>query len=132
MESTRVTSSASRDLHHVHEADAITRALLRERLVARDIFLAPLVRARDEILATAFDLRAALDALVERLVIAEREIDRHFWIDAAAIALASSDDSTRLELAQRATRRIHAAFVLGARDRHRVARLLLRALWPLA
>lgn len=122
----------ARNVHHVHEADAIIEALLCERLAARDRFLAPLVRERDEILAPATDVATALDALVERLLRSEREIDRRFWIDAVTTALAPCDETARRELAQRAARRIHAVFRLGTRERHRLARLLLRSLWPLA
>jgi hypothetical protein len=75
--------------------------------------------------------RGTLDALVDRLVHAEREIDRHFWIDAVATALTPCDEAARHELAQRAARRVHAVFRLGTRERDRLVRLLLRTLWPL-
>jgi hypothetical protein len=76
-----------RNVHHVHEADAITHALIRERLAARDRFLDPLVCERDNILAAATDVASTLDALADRLLLSEREIDRHLWIDAIATAL---------------------------------------------
>lgn len=118
-----------RNLHHEHEADAITQALLRERIGARDRFLAPLRRERDAILAGA-DLDARLDAVTRRLVDADRELDRHFWIDALA-RVAPAEEDARRALARRAARRIHACFRLDARERHRLVRLLLRRLWPL-
>src|SRR5690606_27084954 len=59
-----------RNLHHEHEADAITQALLRERIGARHRFLAPLLHERDAILAGA-DLDARLDAVTRRLVDAD-------------------------------------------------------------
>ena len=40
-----------RTLNHRHEAEPINEALIRERLTARDRFLAPLVAERDAILA---------------------------------------------------------------------------------
>jgi hypothetical protein len=43
----------ARNLDHVHEADAITQALLRQRVDARDRFLAPLLRERDSIIGEA-------------------------------------------------------------------------------
>jgi hypothetical protein len=122
----------ARNLDHVHEADAITQALLRERLAARDRFLEPLVRDRDSILRDAAVVPATLDALLDHLLAAEREIDRHFWLDAIAMALVSHDEGARRELAHRAARRVHAAFRLDARERHRLVHLLLRRLWPLA
>ncbi|MBM4247462.1 MAG: transposase family protein [Deltaproteobacteria bacterium] len=122
----------TRNLHHVHQADAITEALLRERLDARDRFLAPLVRDRDDLLARRLDAPLALDAIVDRLVHADREVDRHFWIGAAAALVAARDAAEHRDLARRAARRIHATFRLPLRERDRLERLLLRRLWPLA
>lgn len=121
----------ARNLHHLHEADAITAALLRERLVARDRFLEQLVHDCDAISAATADVESTLDAFIDRLVRAERTIDRHYWIDAAAHLLAPIDDSKRHVLARRACRRIHAAFRLPRPDRALLERLLLRRLWPL-
>ncbi len=118
-----------RNLQHVHEADAITQALLRERIGARDRFLALLLRERDAILAGT-DLDARLDAVTSRLVDADRELDRHFWIDALAL-VAPPEESARRAFARRSARRIHSCFRLDARERHRLVRLLLRRLWPL-
>jgi len=118
-----------RNLHHVHEADAITQALLRERIDARDRFLAPLLSDRDAVLADV-DLDARLDAFTRRLVEADRELDRHFWIDALVLA-APDDDDARRAFARRAARRIHACFRHPKRERHRLVRRLLRRLLPL-
>jgi hypothetical protein len=148
----------ARNLHHVHQADAITEALLRERLAARDRFLEPLVRERDAILASVDqkrssdngpnerrttaerdqdpsaerpDLASALDSIVDCLVRASRSIDRHFWIDAAAPLVAMTAEELRSTLLRRAARRIHASFRLDTRDRERLVRSLLRRVWPL-
>ena len=83
------------------------------------------------ITAVATDVVTTLDALIHRLVRAEREVDRHFWIDAVTGLLATRDEAQRRALAQHAARRIHAAFRLGTRERHRLVRMLLRRLWPL-
>ena len=117
-----------RNLNHIHEADAITQALLRERIEARDLFLAPLLRDRDAVLADV-DLDARLHAFTRRLVEAEREIDRHFWIDALAL-VAPCDDDARHEFARRSARRIHACFRLDPPERHRLVRMLLRRIMP--
>ena len=64
-----------KNVHHLHEAEPITEALIRERLAARDRFLAPLVRERDAILAAhGTDVSATLIALVDRLVRAEQPL----------------------------------------------------------
>lgn len=121
-----------RNVHHCHEAEPITEALIRERLAARDRFLAPLVAERDAILsANNRDVGAALVALVDRLVGAERTLDRHVWLDAAGDLVALLAPDVRIDLAKRAARRIHTTFALPARDRAHLERALLRRLWPL-
>ena len=121
-----------KNVHHRHEAEPITQALIRERLAARDRFLAPLVRERDTILTAAgADVSATLFALVDRLTSAEHTIDEHVWLDAAADLVAPLAHDQRVALAQRAARRIHAAFQLSPRDRAHLERALLRRLWPL-
>lgn len=120
-----------KNVHHCHEAEAITAAMLRERLAARDQLLEPLVRERAAILAeTGTNIASVLDAIVRRLTEAERIIDRHFWLDAAA-AVFPDDDEHRRQLFTRVARRIHAAFRLQRDDRCALERSLLRRLWPL-
>jgi len=121
-----------RNLHHRHEAEPITEALIRERLSARDRFLVPLVAERDAILAAnRNDVGAALIALVDRLAAAEWTIDRHIWLDAAADLVAPHPPDVRIALAKRAARRIHTSFELSTHDRAHLERALLRRLWPL-
>ena len=121
-----------RNVHHRHEAEPITEALIRERLAARDRFLVPLVAERDAILAAnGNDVGAALVALVDRLVHAKRTLDRHVWLDAAADLVAPLPPDVRVDLAKRAARRIHTTFALAPRDRAHLERALLRRLWPL-
>ena len=121
-----------RNLHHRHEAEPITEALIRERLSARDRFLAPLVAERDAILAAnGNDVDAALIALVDRLAAADWTIDRHVCLDVAADLVAPHPPDVRITLAKRAARRIHTSFELSTRDRAHLERALLRRLWPL-
>lgn len=120
-----------RNLHHVHEAEPITAALLRERLAARDRLLLPLVQQRDSILVdTSGNTGAFIDASVTRLTRTERAIDRQFWLDTIANAFPAGDDQ-RVPLARRAARRIHAAFHIAPRQRQALERSLMRRLWPL-
>jgi hypothetical protein len=121
-----------RNVDHLHQAEPITEALIRERLAARDRFLAPLVLERDAILAAGdSDVSSTLIALVDRLVRAEHTIDRHVWLDAAAELVAPLAHDERIALAQRAARRIHTAFKTSTHDRDHLERSLLRRLWPL-
>ena len=118
-----------RNIHHVHEADAITQSLLRQRVAARDRFLASLLALRDTILVKP-ERGDRLDALTRQLVEADRELDRHFWLD-ALLLVAPAEQAARHDFARRCTRRIHASFALGSHERHRLVRMLLRRLWPL-
>jgi len=118
-----------RNMHHQHQADPSSLALLRERLAAQDRLLMVLVEERDALLE--WDACSAVDALLERLLAADRCIDRHFWIDAIVEAFAGLDEQQRRALMLRAARRIHAAFRLTPRERNLLERTLLRRLWPL-
>jgi hypothetical protein len=61
-----VPNPAQLNLHHLHEAEPITKALIRERLSARDRFIKPLIRERDAILAaTDTDASAMLIAFID-------------------------------------------------------------------
>lgn len=119
------------NVHHVHEAEAITEALIRDRLAARDRFLEPLLRERETILAAGSDVGSTLIALVDRLVRAEHTIDRHVWLDSAAALVTPREHDERIALAKRAARWIHATFGLSTRDRDHLERSLLRRIWPL-
>lgn len=118
-----------RNVHHVHQADAITQSLLRQRVETRDHFLASLLTQRDTILGKP-ERGDPLDALTRQLVEADRELDRHFWLD-ALLLVAPAEQAARHDFARRCTRRIHASFALGSHERHRLVRMLLRRLWPL-
>lgn len=120
-----------RNIDHVHQAEPITDALIRERIAARDRFLEPIVRERDVIIARGHDIATTLIDLVDQLVRAERTVDRHVWLDAAASLVKRCEHDERITLARRAARRVHAAFHLPARHRDRLERALLRRLWPL-
>lgn len=116
----------------VAQHEPITEALIRARLAARDRFLAPLIAERDAILsANRGEITAALIALVDRLVCAERALDRHVWLDAAADLVAPLPPDVRIDLAKRAARRIHTTFAVDPHDRAYFERALLRRLWPL-
>ncbi len=86
---------------------------------------------RDALLAANRDVGVTLIALVDRLVCAERTLDRCVWLDAAAALVVPCEHDQRIALARRAARRAHAAFHLAPRDRESLERSLLRRLWPL-
>ena len=113
-----------------HEADAITTALLRERLAARDALLEPLVRRQRELDHLA--LREHLRRLVDQAVGAERFLERHFWLGALADLIREQPDPQRPESFRAAARRIHACLRIHRRERDAAERILARLIWPLA
>lgn len=119
------------NLAHVHEADAVTEALLEERLAARDRLLDPL-RARRDILTDAHrEPSAHARALVDEAMQARRLIERDFWLLALAQLIESLDKDDALELFRSVARRIHASFRVPRHERAAAERRLARRLWPL-
>jgi hypothetical protein len=119
-----------RNLHHIHEAESITHALLTERLAARDMLLQPLVAQRDDILHG--NPADALPAFVDHALHAKRSLDRGFWIGAAAQLIADHPEPTRLDLFRSASRRIHTTFAASPSLRSALERNLARQIWPLS
>ncbi|HJL20169.1 MAG TPA: hypothetical protein RMH99_31170 [Sandaracinaceae bacterium LLY-WYZ-13_1] len=119
------------NLVHVHEADAITQALLDERLAARDRLLEPLRTRRDNIADAHRELSAHARALVDEAMQARRLIERDFWLLALAQLLEPLDEHDALELFRSVARRIHATFRVPRHERAAAERRLTRRLWPL-
>lgn len=120
----------ARNLKHVHEADNIVEALLRERLAARDAIFVSLKVEHDNILNQLHQPGQALKSIVERAVDTDRNIDLLFWIHAAAELIQQQPALRHQELFRSAARRIHATFSLPRRERSRIALLLARAIFP--
>lgn len=119
------------NLVHVHEADAITQALLEERLAARDRLLEPLRIRRDEIAEAHREPSAHARALVDEAMQVRRLIEREFWLLALAQLLEPLDEDDALELFRGVARRIHATFRVPRHERAAAERRLARRLWPL-
>jgi hypothetical protein len=118
-----------RNIEHLHESEAITEALIRERLAARDILLRALEDERAAICADGgSDLHLTF---VDRTLAADRNIDRCFWIDAAAQAIVQQPEADRSALFKAAARRIHKTFRATRELRYETERRLARLLWPL-
>lgn len=120
-----------RNVHHVHESEAITHAIIRARLEAQDALLQPLARERDAILANRDDDPALRD-LVDLALRTDRGLDRYFWLLSAGELIASRPDTARRDLFRAAARRIHATFAVPAADRSAAERILARIVWPLS
>jgi len=119
-----------RNLDARHEADAITQALLDERLAARDALLEPLVRRQGEL--AGFELAEHMRLLVDEAMRAERVIERHFWLRRLADLVCEQPQDQRRERFRSAARRIHSSFRVHRRDRDAAERILARLIWPLA
>jgi hypothetical protein len=119
-----------RNLEHQHESNAITEALIRERLALRDAMLTTLERERDEILRNGLGAASELRAFVDRAMSAHRMIDRHFWLSTAGDQIATRTREEQIDLFRAAARRIHATFGVPRPERAAAERILARRLWP--
>ncbi len=120
-----------KNLAHVHEADAITLALINERVALRDHWLAHLDEQKRAVLALHQEPKAALRDLIDRALSADRMIDRFFWIDSTASLLREQPDELHRDHFRSLARRIHAHFSLSTRDRSALERRLARLVWPI-
>ncbi len=121
-----------RNLAYVHEADAITNALLDARLAVRDRALVFLNERREQIANDTGDVPAQLRSLVDEAMSAERSVDRFFWLGTVAELVSSYERDRRRELFRNVARRIHSHFRVGRHERAAAERVLLRRIWPLA
>lgn len=120
-----------RNLHATLESTEITEALITTRIAARDIYLHPLFRERDLILAEA-ENKDALQTLTDRAAAAGTTIERFFWIDAIISNLSQRPYSERKALFRSTARRVHASFRIPREHRETITLSLARRLWPLA
>lgn len=119
-----------RNIDDKHEADAITRALLDERIAAHDAMLEPLMRRRIEL--ASLGRTEHLRRLVDEAMCAERMLERHFWLGGLADLICEHPEHQRRECFRAAARRIHSSFRVHRHDRSAAERILARLIWPLA
>ena len=110
----------------------ITEALLRARLQARDWLLEPLQRNLDLIRQRFADPADTLKTLIDCALETDRQIDRVFWLGAAANLISDQHDSRRSALLRFAAQRIHATFSVPVAERQAAVRLLCSTVIPLA
>ena len=121
-----------RNVSNTDEGQFLTEALLRLRLEARDLLLEPLVQARTRVCATTADPGDRLRAMIESAMNVDRQLDRLFWLDAAAETIFESPEAGRSELVRIASRRIHGAFTVPFAERQSALRALVRKVVPLS
>lgn len=109
----------------------ITEALLRLRIEARDLLLAPLQRSLDQTRCGFTDPVDTLKILIDRALATARQLDRIFWLGAAAELIAEQDDSRHTALLRFAARRVHATFSAAVDERQTAVRFLCSRVIPL-
>ena len=121
-----------RNITQIDEGQAITEALLRTRLEARDVMLAQLAAAGDALLASTTELDARLRAAIDNAMAAHRNLDRLFWLELAAQLILDCEAPRHAELVRTASRRIHACFAVPYWDRLAAVRFLAQQVVSLA
>jgi hypothetical protein len=115
----------------VHEATYVTDAIIDARIAARDRFLDPLVRQREQMSADTPSVDALLRVYVDALADAERTLDRRFWTLTLANTLSKQPSDTIPNLFRSVARRVHATFQMDTRERDFITQTIARRLWPL-
>ncbi|MFP4542134.1 MAG: integrase catalytic domain-containing protein [Opitutales bacterium] len=131
VDAARYILGIARNIDHVHEADHITQALLRNRVEVGDALLAEL---RLELSGRLTDDHSSpkqrLHALLDCALGAERTIDQLFWIDATGTLLSQQPTEDQEPLFRHLARRIHTTFALRPLERATIERRLARIVWP--
>jgi hypothetical protein len=122
----------AKNIAHVHEADAITLALMRDRLAVRDALLASLEQEHQHVLSDDRPAEAKLDELISHALRADRTIDQLFWIDATGALLTQQPRDQHQAIFRRIARRIHNTFMLRPHERAAIERRLARIVWPVS
>lgn len=111
-----------RNLAHEREGLAIATALWDERIKVRDLVFRSLIEERDALDHVDPDLRL-LD-FVDRALVADRELHRYFWLDAAAEVVLEHPPERRRAAFERAARRIHTSYRVPHVRRRGAARVI--------
>ncbi len=121
-----------RNLSDEREGVVIAEELLRVRLEARDLMLAPLVLARDAARASVTDLRERMLRFVDLALAAARGVDRLFWLSAVADDINAGPALDPAPALAAVARRIHATHRVTYRERQDAVRLIVARVAPLS
>ena len=121
-----------RNIAQQDEGLHISEVLLRLRLNAQDRMLAPLRQTRDDLTNLASDPIAAIKAMTDHAIKADRQIDRLFWLGAVADHIRRQHRVRHTALLRFASRRINASFAIPYRDRQEYVRFIYSRGIPLA
>lgn len=120
-----------RNLANENEAWLVAEVLWRERLAAQDLIFRELQAQLEAVEDSDFEPEALIKAYVERAGRSQSNLDRFFWLTAAADVIEDQDCDVRRSLFRLAARRIAAMHAVKARDRDKGIRFLAARLWPL-
>lgn len=102
------------------EGLAIATALWDERIKARDLVFHSLEVERDAL----GDLDERLVNFIDRALVADRELERYFWLDSAAEVVLEHPPDRRRAAFERAARRIHTSYRVPHDQRLRATRVI--------
>jgi len=106
------------------EGQKVTEALIRARLEARDLLLAPLRRTRDALLQLCDDPIDAIKAMTDHAIDNGPAIDRLFWLGTVADHIRRQPASRHTALLRFVSQRIHVAFALPVQQRQAAVRFI--------
>ncbi|MCP4408034.1 MAG: transposase family protein [Gammaproteobacteria bacterium] len=109
----------------------IAVALLRERLVARDLMLTHLDVQRDAQEEDTDDTKELIKNYITKAMGACRRIDRTFWLLATVDTISDEPSCDHHNLLRLAARRIHATYHVPHKDRLAATRLLFAKVLPI-
>jgi hypothetical protein len=112
------------------EGEILAELLYRNRIEARDRFLAPL-RVEREALRSEPNVLRVLLVCVEKATGTSSNLERTFWLDAVVETLRDQDDADRERLYLHTARLLEATYAIPARERHEAVRYLADKLVPL-
>ena len=120
-----------RNLASENEAWQIAEVLWRERQAAQDQIFGRLQDQLEAVEDCDLEPEALIKAYVERAGRSQSNLDRFFWLSAAADVIEGEEYDSRRPLFRLAARRIAAMHAVQARDRNKAIRFLAARLWPL-
>jgi hypothetical protein len=112
------------------EGECIAEELFDLRTQMRDRILAPLIAQRDTLLARG-DVATTIATCVDQALAIPTSLERRFWLDTLAAAIASQPEAARRELFLGAARRIEATFSVTPEQRHDAVRYVADRVVPL-
>lgn len=121
-----------RNVAEEREGWEIALALWDERVRARDRALDAVERQRDEIDERSSDIEDRIPAYIDRALATRRQIDRFFWLTAAADLVLDEDEDQHRALFRLAARRIYATRAVPPRERLTATRFFAAKILPVA